>query len=189
MMADADRTIANRVFVNFAKALEAYQRQLVSRNAPFDKFVAGDIGMLATSEVRGLKLFVGKAGCIGCHSGPHLSDGLFHNIGVAQTGAHVPAADNGRFADITPLLASAMNVDGVFSDDRHERPTDRPDRHAARRHEGGVPDAVVARRRRDRPVHARRPAGDAGRRRRVLRPRRRHAVGGDERSGRSSGCR
>ena len=117
-MTDADRTIANRVFVNFAKALEAYQRQLVSRNAPFDKFVAGDIGMLATSEVRGLKLFVGKAGCVGCHSGPHLSDGLFHNIGVAQTGAHVPAADNGRFADITPLLASGMNVDSVFSDDR-----------------------------------------------------------------------
>ena len=118
MMADADRTIANRVFVNFAKALEAYQRQLVSRNAPFDKFVAGDAAMLATSEVRGLKLFIGKAGCVGCHSGPHLSDGLFHNIGVAQTGAHVPAADNGRFADITPLLASGMNVDSVFSDDR-----------------------------------------------------------------------
>jgi len=118
MMTDADRTIANRVFVNFAKALEAYQRRLVSRNAPFDKFVAGDVTMLATSEVRGLKLFMGKAGCVGCHSGPHLSDGAFHNIGVAQTGAHVPAADNGRFADITPLLASGMNVDSVYSDDR-----------------------------------------------------------------------
>ena len=118
MMTDADRTIANRVFVNFAKALEAYQRRLVSRNAPFDKFVTGDVGMLATSEVRGFKLFVGKAGCVGCHSGPHLSDGAFHNIGVAQTGAHVPAADNGRFADVTPLLASGMNVDSVFSDDR-----------------------------------------------------------------------
>jgi cytochrome c peroxidase len=118
MMTDADRTIANRVFVNFAKALEAYQRRLVSRNAPFDKFVAGDVGMLATAEVRGLKLFMGKAGCVGCHSGPHLSDGAFHNIGVAQTGAHVPAADNGRFADIPPLLASGMNVDSVFSDDR-----------------------------------------------------------------------
>ncbi len=118
MMTDADRTIANRVFVNFAKALEAYQRRLVSRNAPFDKFVDGDVTMLATSEVRGFKLFVGKAGCVGCHTGPHLSDGAFHNIGVAQTGAHVPAADNGRFADVPPLLASGMNVDSVFSDDR-----------------------------------------------------------------------
>ena len=118
MMTDADRTIANRVFVNFAKALQAYQRQLVSRNAPFDKFVAGDIDMMATNEIRGLKLFLGKAGCASCHSGPHLSDGMFHNIGVAQTGAHVPAADNGRFADIPGLVASAMNVDGVYSDDR-----------------------------------------------------------------------
>lgn len=117
MMTDADRTIANRVFVNFAKALEAYQRQLVSRNAPFDRFVGGRTEMLATSELRGLKLFVGKAGCAECHSGPHLSDGKFHNIGVAQTGAHVPAADNGRFADVPPLVASGMNVNSVWSDD------------------------------------------------------------------------
>jgi cytochrome c peroxidase len=118
LMTEADRAVANRVFVNFAKALEAYQRLLVSRNAPFDRFVAGDVTMLATSEVRGLKLFLGKAGCVGCHSGPHLSDGAFHNIGVAQTGAHVPAADNGRFADVPSLLMSGMNVDSTWSDDR-----------------------------------------------------------------------
>jgi cytochrome c peroxidase len=63
-------------------------------------------------------LAVVVVGTASCHSGPHLSDGLFHNLGLAQTGAHVPATDNGRFADITPLVASALNVDGMFSDDR-----------------------------------------------------------------------
>lgn len=114
MMTDADRATATRVFVNFAKAIEAYQRKLVSRNAPFDRFVAGQVGELGSDEVRGLKLFLGKAKCAGCHSGPHFSDGGFHNIGVAQTGA----VDNGRFTDVTALLGSAVNVDSVYSDDR-----------------------------------------------------------------------
>ena len=117
-MAAADREIANRIFVNFGKALEAYMRKLVSRNAPLDRFVAGNVDALGDDEIRGLKLFVGGAGCISCHSGPTMSDGGFHNIGVQQTGAHVPASDNGRFADVTPLVGSAFNVDGVYSDNR-----------------------------------------------------------------------
>ena len=117
-MAAADREIANRIFVNFGKALEAYMRKLVSRNAPLDRFVAGNVGALGDDEIRGLKLFVGGANCISCHSGPMMSDDSFHNIGVLQTGARVPAADNGRFADVTPLVGSALNVDGVYSDNR-----------------------------------------------------------------------
>jgi len=118
MMAAADRDIAVRIYVNFAKALEAYMRKLVSRNAPLDRFVAGDVNALGDDEVRGLKLFVGDAGCVGCHGGSTLSDGKFHNIGVSQTGAHVPATDNARFADITSLVGAAINVDSVWSDDR-----------------------------------------------------------------------
>lgn len=118
MMTEADRATTTRVFVNFAKAIEAYQRKLVSRNAPFDRFVAGQVGELGSDEVRGLKLFLGKARCSECHSGPHLSDGGFHNIGLAQTGPQVPATDNGRFADVTALLGSTVNVDSAYSDDR-----------------------------------------------------------------------
>ena len=89
-MTAADKEIATRVFVNFAKAIEAYQRQLVSRNAPLDRFVAGNVRALGDDEIRGLKLFVGAADCASCHSGPHLSDGLFHNLGVSQTGRPRP---------------------------------------------------------------------------------------------------
>jgi hypothetical protein len=37
-----DREIVNRILVNYGKAIESYLRKLVSRNAAFDRFVAGD---------------------------------------------------------------------------------------------------------------------------------------------------
>jgi len=118
LMAAADRTIITRIFVNYAKALAAYTRTLVSRNAPFDNYVAGDFDAISVEAKRGLKLFIGSAGCVSCHSGPHLSDGAFHNIGVAQTGPHVPASDDGRFKDIPPLIASGLNASSAtWSDD------------------------------------------------------------------------
>ena len=117
MMAPDDRAVVERVLVNYGKAIAAYLRQLRSGDAPFDRYVAGDTAALDCSARRGLKLFVGKAGCIACHSGPTLSDGRFHVLGVPQTGDHVPAVDNGRFADVPPLLASRLNSAGPYSDD------------------------------------------------------------------------
>jgi cytochrome c peroxidase len=82
----------NRVFVNVAKAIGAYERKLASTDSPFDRFVAEGPSSTAISDDarRGLKLFVGKASCVDCHNGPMLSDGGFHNIGVPQTGPGVP---------------------------------------------------------------------------------------------------
>ncbi len=116
-MAPGDQLVVNRVFVNFGKVLQAYMRQLVSRNAPFDAFMAGDTTALGAAELRGAQLFVGRARCNSCHLGPHLSDDRFHNLGVPQTGERVPASDDGRFKDVPPLLASPFNTSGAFSDD------------------------------------------------------------------------
>jgi len=116
-MTDADRAIVNGIYVNFGKALEAYVRKLVSRNAAFDRFVAGDEHALDESAKRGMQIFLGKGRCFSCHNGPLLADGLFHNLGVPQSGDHVPASDDGRYKDIPPLLASPFNSAGAFSDD------------------------------------------------------------------------
>lgn len=116
-MSAADQQIANRIFVNFGKALHAYMRQLVSRTSDFDRFVAGDASAIDVDAQWGLRVFLGTGGCVDCHSGPHLSDGAFHNLGVAQTGMHVPATDDGRFSSIPPLLGSGLNAAGPFSDD------------------------------------------------------------------------
>lgn len=117
LMDAADRTIVNAIFAGYGKAIQAYMRKLVSKDAPFDKYVAGDRAALSAEAKAGFKLFVGKGACVQCHAGPHFSDDRFHAIGVQQTGPNVPAADNGRFQDVPALLASAFNTSGAFSDD------------------------------------------------------------------------
>lgn len=116
-MTPADRDVVNRILVNSAKAMGAYMRLLVSRNAPFDKWVAGDAGELSDSAKRGAQLFVGKAGCVTCHAGPAFTDNRFHNIGVPQTGPNVPSADAGRAGAFNGLRGNVFNGGGQFSDD------------------------------------------------------------------------
>jgi cytochrome c peroxidase len=99
------------------KFVAAYESQLVSRNAPFDRYVAGDQDALTLKEKMGLKLFVGKASCVDCHRGPFFTDQQFHNVGVAQTGPNVPATDNGRFDSVKDPPKSACRPNGQFSDD------------------------------------------------------------------------
>jgi cytochrome c peroxidase len=117
-MQPADQALVNRIFVNYSKALAAYTRKLVSRASAFDAFVAGDACAISDTAKQGLKVFVGSAGCSSCHGGSNLSDGAFHNLGVPQTGDHVPATDDGRYKGITDLIASTMSAsNATFSDD------------------------------------------------------------------------
>jgi cytochrome c peroxidase len=66
-------------------ALADFQRTLVVRDTPFDRFLGGDRAALEPAARRGLELFFGRAGCARCHSGALLSDQQFHNLGVAET--------------------------------------------------------------------------------------------------------
>lgn len=72
----------NDIFVNSGKALGAFMRQLRSANSPYDRWLAGDSAAISLAAQRGLRLFVGKAECVMCHSGPNFTDWEFHNIGV-----------------------------------------------------------------------------------------------------------
>ncbi|GIW79946.1 MAG: cytochrome-c peroxidase [Gemmatales bacterium] len=74
-----------------AKALAAYQRTIISRNAPVDRYFRGDKKALSPPAERGLKLFFGQARCHLCHAGPNFTDGSFHNIGIG-----LKSADGGR---------------------------------------------------------------------------------------------
>ena len=66
------------------KAVAAFERTLVTRNAPLDRYLRGSSGALSAGALRGKELFEGKAGCIGCHHGPMLTDWQAHNLGVAE---------------------------------------------------------------------------------------------------------
>ena len=109
-MTAGDKLIVNTILANYSKAIAAYMRLLVSHEAPFDKWVEGDATAISASAQRGAELFVGKANCSGCHSGPHFSDQRFHDLGAPG------AADDGRFKDVPGLLGSIFNVNGDFSD-------------------------------------------------------------------------
>lgn len=62
---------------NMAKAIAAFERTLITPNAPFDKFVRGQ-GDISDAAKRGMKK-VSDIGCTSCHSGP-----LFTNNGFAN---------------------------------------------------------------------------------------------------------
>ncbi len=113
-MSEADKIAVNTVFANIGKAIEAYERLLISRNAPFDQYVAGDMNAISIEAKRGLKLFIGKGFCILCHDTPSFTDNEFHNLGVPQ--GKFPE-DTGRYDGIKQLLDSPFNGGGIYSDD------------------------------------------------------------------------
>jgi len=77
-----------------AKAIAAYERMILSGNAPYDRFRAGDNAALTVAEKRGLALFEGKGHCVRCHAGFNFTDESYHNIGV---GMDAPDPDLGRY--------------------------------------------------------------------------------------------
>ncbi len=66
-----------------SKALAAFVRSIISKNSPFDRYLAGDVYALSPEAINGIKLFEGKAKCAECHDGPNLTDDSFHSLGIA----------------------------------------------------------------------------------------------------------
>lgn len=64
-------------------ALATFERMIVSGEAPFDHWLAGDEKALSDAAKRGFDLFNGKANCAACHSGWAFTDASFHDIGTA----------------------------------------------------------------------------------------------------------
>ena len=119
-MQPEDRELVERHYVHVGKAIAAFERQIVSRNAPFDRFVAalrdgGRDGLDALSESaqRGFALFVGKANCHVCHDGPNFTDREFHTNLVPTA----EGTDLGRPLGIRLLLRDAFNSASVHADD------------------------------------------------------------------------
>jgi cytochrome c peroxidase len=118
-MAPEDKVAVNRVYANLGKAMEAYERRLVSTSfekSPFDKMLDGDETAMSPAAVRGAKLFIGKAACDECHRGALFTDYRFHNIGCPQEGQNVPTVDVGRTNGIARVKADAFNRAGAYSD-------------------------------------------------------------------------
>ncbi len=117
-----DEDALMRHVVNAAKAIEAFERTIVSRDAPIDRWVAGDEEALSEAQERGAKVFL-RAGCLGCHGGPNFSDGWFHNVGVGLPDVKPIGAPDGEIdqagadAGLVAALGSEFSTAGVYSDD------------------------------------------------------------------------
>lgn len=118
-MTAGDQEAVTRVAVNFGKAIGAFERKLACGPGPFDAWIHGDRSALSRAAQRGAALFVGKGGCVTCHSGPFLSDEQFHNVGLAPQivqQAFIDSDDHGAKTGIGALLADPLNSAGTFSD-------------------------------------------------------------------------
>ncbi len=113
-MSEADQIAVNTIFSNIGKSVEAYQRLLITPDAAFDRYVAGDAAAIPLEAKRGLKIFIGKGGCVDCHNTPIFTDNAFHNIGVPAGSEE----DKGRFQGIPKLLNNIFNSSGIYSDSR-----------------------------------------------------------------------
>jgi cytochrome c peroxidase len=116
-----------QVAVDAAKALAAFQESIVSARTPFDDFrdamARGDRAAMARYPVeaqRGLRLFVGRAQCHVCHSGPAFTNGEFQDVGIAFF-VRPGVVDPGRHDGIRKLRASPYNLLGRWNDDPARR--------------------------------------------------------------------
>ena len=119
----------DRAFANVGRALAAYQRLLQPGRSRFDDYAAHlaggghflDQAHLSDDELRGLRLFIGRARCTECHNGPLMTNNEFHNTGLLSAPGDLP--DRGRIDGVRIVSDDPFNCLGRYSDD--------PDRHCA----------------------------------------------------------
>jgi cytochrome c peroxidase len=111
-----------RVVVDVAKALAAFQATLAWPRSPFDDFrdalLRGDGARAARYPLaaqRGLRIFIGRGRCAVCHAGPAFTNGEFADIGLPffLPGGGV---DSGRHGGLQKLRASRMTRLGPYDD-------------------------------------------------------------------------
>jgi cytochrome c peroxidase len=118
-LGDDDQAAVTLVTVNAAKAMAAYVRLLRCGPGRFDAWLDGDDEALSASEQRGAQLFVGRGRCASCHGGPNLTDGAFHNVGLAPAPvavAFVDQDDRGAAEGLAAALEDELSTSGPHSD-------------------------------------------------------------------------
>lgn len=127
IMAKNDQKIITNIFVNLGKVIAAYETTLQHAPSRFDDYVktivdnniAESKQILSAEEVQGLRLFVGKARCITCHSGSMFTDKGFHNISVQP---RIPKKyDWGRYTGAQKAVKNPFNCRSEYNDSPLEK--------------------------------------------------------------------
>ena len=83
----------------YSRAIASYERELVTRNSPMDRYAAGQNDALSPQQKQGMELFFGRAKCFICHRGPMMSTFQYMRTGVPNFGPGknvIPGDDTGR---------------------------------------------------------------------------------------------
>lgn len=76
---------------NIGKALASFERTILQKDTPFDRFMAGDDNAMTQQQKWGMELFARKGRCTTCHTAPAFTDHGYDNLSVEGD-------DLGRFA-------------------------------------------------------------------------------------------
>lgn len=76
------------------KAIATFERTVLSADASFDRYQAGDKKAMTSEQVRGMDIFYNKTACDSCHIGFNFTDGSYENIGI---GMDKVSPDLGRY--------------------------------------------------------------------------------------------
>jgi len=66
---------------NIKRAIAEFERSLITRNSPFDKFLGGDFSALSPLQRKGYEKFQ-SFGCISCHQGANIGGNMYQRIGI-----------------------------------------------------------------------------------------------------------
>ena len=91
-----------------AMAMAAFERTIVSRNSPLDKYLLGDQNALSKEARAGLAIFQGKGKCLECHHGRILNDDAFHALNVPE---HPDFQDEPRVAATRRFVAKIYHFE------------------------------------------------------------------------------
>jgi cytochrome c peroxidase len=85
---------------NIVDALAYYVRALTTPDAPFDRYLRGDVSAVSADVIEGYGLFQ-TLGCVSCHHGRNVGGNLFQRMGVMadyfESGTERSDADLGRY--------------------------------------------------------------------------------------------
>jgi len=78
---------------NIVEVIAEFEKALITPNAPFDKYIKGDMEAIDQEVKRGYQLFVSK-GCILCHHGINVGGNMYNKFGVFED---ANSSDLGRY--------------------------------------------------------------------------------------------
>ena len=106
-------TVAEYNFsIFFGLAIREYERILIADDTPFDRYMEGKTqpdgsDYINAQQIRGFQLFLSKARCVACHSGPELT-----NAGVTSVVRRGQLMSSDGFPVVPDLLERMIMGDG-----------------------------------------------------------------------------